>query len=60
MLIQKMSVDNTIALGLMTQDKNRRNKSKMNGPWRSTCIIIRNLILRNFEFKGLDLIDKSA
>lgn len=55
-----MSVDNTIALGLMTQDKNRRNKSKMNGPWRSTCIIIRNLILRNFEFKGLDLVDKSA
>ena len=52
-----MSVDNTIALDLMTQDKNRRNKSKMNGP-RSTCIIIRNLILRNFEFKGLDLIDR--
>ena len=25
---------------------------------RSTCIIIRNLILRNFEFKGLDLIDR--
>ena len=37
----------------------KRNAKKQNEwPLRSTCIIIRNLILRNFEFKGLDLIDR--